>query len=61
MQGTEGTEAEDDEKPLPLLLSIKALQAAWQAASANIVNSRAADVGSALREALQPGKKSVNN
>lgn len=55
LQSTEGGEEEDKEKPLPLLLSIKALQAAWQGAAGSTVTSRAGDVAQALKDALQPG------
>ena len=56
LQSTEGGEEEDTEKPLPLLLSIKALQAGWQGAAGSTVTSRAGDMAQALKDALQPGK-----
>ena len=55
LQNTEGGEEEDTEKPLPLLLSVKALQAAWQGAAGSTVTSRAGDMAQALKDALQPG------
>ena len=51
-------EAEDKEKPLPLLPTLKALSAAWAAASQQTANQRAQDMTHALREALQPGQTS---
>lgn len=55
VQNTEDGEEEDKQKPLPLLLSMKALQAAWQAAAPSTAQSRARDLADALRAALQPG------
>lgn len=54
-QGTSTEDAEDREKPLPLLPAIQALQAAWQSASAATVTNRAQALAQALQEALQPG------
>ena len=56
LQGAkEEDEAEDKEKPLPLLPTLKALQAAWDSASHATAVKRASDTVQALREALQPG------
>ena len=54
-QGTSTEDAEDQEKPLPLLPAVQALQAAWRSASAATVTSRAQALAQALQEALQPG------
>lgn len=54
--GKEEEEAEDKEKPLPLLPTLKALLAAWDAASHATATKRAPDMAQALTEALQPGQ-----
>ena len=48
-------EAEDKERPLPLLPTLKALLAAWGTASHATATQRGQDVAEALKEALQPG------
>ncbi len=46
---------EDKERPLPLLPTLKALQAAWQAASKQTALKQAPSMAKALQESLQPG------
>lgn len=56
LQGSnEGEQDEDKERPLPLLHTLKALQAAWQAASSDTAIAHAHDMSQALQESLQPG------
>ena len=56
MQGpSEEEQDEDKEQPLPLLPTLKALQAAWQAASKQTALKQAPSVAKALQESLQPG------
>lgn len=51
----EEDEAEDKERPLPLLPTLKALLAAWGGASHSTATQRGQQVAQALQEALQPG------
>ena len=56
MQGSaEEEQDEDKERPLPLLPTLKALQAAWQAASKQTALKQAPSMAKALQESLQPG------
>ena len=56
MQGSaEEEQDEDKERPLPLLPTLKALQAAWQAAYKQTALKQAPSVAKALQESLQPG------
>ncbi len=56
MQGpAEEEQDEDKERPLPLLPTLKALQAAWQAASKQTALKQAPSMAKALQESLQPG------
>jgi len=56
MQGpAEEEQDEDKERPLPLLPTLKALQAAWQAASKQTALKQAPSMAEALQESLQPG------
>ena len=49
-------EDEDKERPLPLLPVLKALHAAWLAASPKTVTHWAAPMQEALKQSLQPGR-----
>ncbi len=56
MQGPAAEEQDEDkERPLPLLPTLKALQAAWQAASKQTALKQAPSMAKALQESLQPG------